>query len=298
MINTCTILTTDYAILSAGSVNRSNVHFLFQITDTNFFDKLQLSLLHKTHLFDDPTKRFSVCLTASNFKENSQYVLKHREQLLHCIFHPNYLIIFQKPVLFFDSKIKELPEFNLFIDELQDIVIKQGYDGLSVLFFQDEATKTNHETACVFAESGNELYTKYYALLKNHCYSSNYLLLKENLSVNELEARISILEKAEQQFSKDFTSQYMIMKENDQVKKANLELKEKLRLSLLDLENQKTYLEIMKEEDEAIKINDFYYNEYEILPGWYKKAGHLLKVMMGKRTFRSLFDNNVKKYKD
>ena len=46
------------------------------------------------------------------------------------------------------------------------------------------------------------------------------------------------------------------------------------------------------------KLNDFYHYEYEILPAWYKRFGHIIKVIMGKRTFRSLFSHNVKKYKD
>lgn len=44
-------------------------------------------------------------------------------------------------------------------------------------------------------------------------------------------------------------------------------------------------------------IVHFYKNEYEILPLWYKRLGHILKVITGKRTFRSLYDDNSKKYK-
>src|SRR5258708_8290749 len=45
------------------------------------------------------------------------------------------------------------------------------------------------------------------------------------------------------------------------------------------------------------EIAEFYNNEYEILPLWYKRFGHILKVLSGKRSFRSLFNDNVKKYK-
>ena len=48
---------------------------------------------------------------------------------------------------------------------------------------------------------------------------------------------------------------------------------------------------------EMIKIKRFYHYEYEILPLWYKRFGHILKVLTGKRTFRSLFNDNVQKYK-
>ena len=46
-------------------------------------------------------------------------------------------------------------------------------------------------------------------------------------------------------------------------------------------------------------VEDSIYNsENEILPGWYKRFGHILKVLTGKRTFRSLFRDDVKKHKD
>lgn len=45
-------------------------------------------------------------------------------------------------------------------------------------------------------------------------------------------------------------------------------------------------------------VTNFYKNEYEILPLWYKRLGHIIKVIMGKRTFGSLFNDKVKKYRD
>lgn len=43
---------------------------------------------------------------------------------------------------------------------------------------------------------------------------------------------------------------------------------------------------------ERIRANEilaWYRKEYEVLPGWYKKFGHIIKVFKGKRTFKSLF---------
>jgi hypothetical protein len=52
------------------------------------------------------------------------------------------------------------------------------------------------------------------------------------------------------------------------------------------------------QEKEYYEIMDWYHKEYEILPLWYKRFGHIIKVIMGKRSFRSLFSDNAKKYKD
>jgi hypothetical protein len=52
------------------------------------------------------------------------------------------------------------------------------------------------------------------------------------------------------------------------------------------------------QEKEYYEVLDWYHKEYEALPLWYKQFGHIIKVIIGKRRFRSLFDDNVKKYKD
>jgi hypothetical protein len=51
------------------------------------------------------------------------------------------------------------------------------------------------------------------------------------------------------------------------------------------------------QEKEYYEVLDWYKKEYEILPIWYKRIGHLIKVLTGKRTMQSLFSNKVKKYK-
>jgi len=60
------------------------------------------------------------------------------------------------------------------------------------------------------------------------------------------------------------------------------------------------FLQLSKQvqEQEYYEVIDWYNHEYEILPLWYKRFGHIIKVLMGKRSFRSLFSDNVKKYKD
>jgi hypothetical protein len=58
----------------------------------------------------------------------------------------------------------------------------------------------------------------------------------------------------------------------------------KLYLSFIDLSKkigEKEYYDVRK----------WYHKEYEVLPLWYKQFGHIVKVLTGKRDFRSLFDN-------
>jgi hypothetical protein len=72
--------------------------------------------------------------------------------------------------------------------------------------------------------------------------------------------------------------------------------KNELASKELSEKNNKLYLSIQKEGRAAAL--EWYNREYEVLPLWYKRFGHVIKVLTGKRTFRSLFDDNVKKYID
>jgi hypothetical protein len=69
------------------------------------------------------------------------------------------------------------------------------------------------------------------------------------------------------------------------------------------LDSQSRYHSFYRGADERYKkqileIVDFYKKEYEILPLWYKQFGHIVKVIMGKRSFKSLYNDNVQKYKE
>ena len=65
-----------------------------------------------------------------------------------------------------------------------------------------------------------------------------------------------------------------------------------------ELDSQRQFVEVLRSGHAAKEIQEYYNREYEILPLWYKRAGHLLKVLTGKRTWRSLFRDDVKKYTD
>jgi hypothetical protein len=49
-------------------------------------------------------------------------------------------------------------------------------------------------------------------------------------------------------------------------------------------------------QDAYYGIKEWYDTEYEVLPLWYKRFGHIIKVFMGKRSLKSLFDDDSEKY--
>jgi hypothetical protein len=47
-------------------------------------------------------------------------------------------------------------------------------------------------------------------------------------------------------------------------------------------------------EKEYYDIKEWYHKEYEVLPLWYKRIGHIIKFLTGKRSFKSLFSDKEK----
>ena len=65
-----------------------------------------------------------------------------------------------------------------------------------------------------------------------------------------------------------------------------------------EISNQVSHNQILRSSSQATALQNYYNNEYEVLPLWFKRLGHVVKALMGKRSFKSLYSNKVKKYKD
>lgn len=57
---------------------------------------------------------------------------------------------------------------------------------------------------------------------------------------------------------------------------------------------QEVIINLLKDNHPTAKLQQYYDQEYEVLPLWYKQLGHIIKAFMGKRTFRSLFGDKIK----
>jgi hypothetical protein len=65
-----------------------------------------------------------------------------------------------------------------------------------------------------------------------------------------------------------------------------------------EISNQVSHNQILRSSSQATALQNYYNNEYEVLPLWFKRLGHVVKALMGKRSFKSLYSNKIKKYKD
>lgn len=61
------------------------------------------------------------------------------------------------------------------------------------------------------------------------------------------------------------------------------------KIGALTMESESKDKKIVHLEEKCSEIDSWYQKEYEVLPMWYKKFGHIVKVINGRRTMRSLF---------
>jgi len=60
----------------------------------------------------------------------------------------------------------------------------------------------------------------------------------------------------------------------------------------LNAENELKEQQLLRLNKQNHEINSWYQKEYEVLPKWYKRFGHVIKVLSGKRTMGSLFEKH------
>lgn len=146
-------------------------------------------------------------------------------------------------------------------------------------------------------ESPQALASHYTTLLAgDRCYDNDLFFYSP--SPETLQTALPALRQIENQLRQDFPAQMALVRENQRLKKELKALQRKQTSTEMELKHQRQYVEVLRSNHATKELQDYYTHEYEILPLWFKRLGHLVKVLTGKRTFRSLFRDDVKKYRD
>jgi hypothetical protein len=117
-------------------------------------------------------------------------------------------------------------------------------------------------------------------------------------AANDLLSTLLSLQQAELEFKQQSPRLYSLILANQALERELDSLGSKYSGTEMELRHQKQYVEVLRSHHATKELQDFYTREYEILPLWYKRFGHIIKVLTGRRTFQSLFRHDVKKYKD
>ncbi|HTI10179.1 MAG TPA: hypothetical protein VL832_16540 [Puia sp.] len=113
-----------------------------------------------------------------------------------------------------------------------------------------------------------------------------------------IRSAISSLEQVDRTLSQDSPGFYNLIGRNKTLSKELYAVQKIHALTAQELNNQRQYVDVLRSDHAANELQEYYTREYEILPLWFKRVGHIVKVFTGKRTLRSLFRDDVKKYKD
>lgn len=145
------------------------------------------------------------------------------------------------------------------------------------------------------------LITRYRSLLQSdRCYNNNifYYVPGPPSAADTLHSTLLSLQQAELEFKQQSPLIYSLIRTNQALEKELHTLGNRHSGTEMELRHQKQYVEVLRSDHATKELQNYYTREYEILPLWYKRFGHIIKVLTGKRTFQSLFRHDVKKYKD
>lgn len=179
----------------------------------------------------------------------------------------------------------------------------QGFAGVQFNFIESSHPETvlgdGGKSHLLFA--GDDLSQQYKNLLQKSQNMRNLLFVKVNKSA-DIEFVIKEMLAAETRFKDQMPQIYELMHQVKELHDSHHNIAFQNSLLQERLESELRYRSFYNTPDTGYKkqikeITDFYNTEYEILPLWYKRLGHIIKVLTGKRTFKSLLNDNVKKYK-
>jgi hypothetical protein len=204
------------------------------------------------------------------------------------------------PLLIFDSSGEDLDKY---VAIAGDRFKEQGYNNIETAIINsttnnDDVTKGKN-LYFHLQQNTNGLFNSYHDLMSKIA-STSYAVFFFVGYPEILPDVLDTISKVEIQFKKENSQAYHLLEENVALTKKERESQTKAAILEEQLESVKNYQNPSdsRYKKQITELLYFYKYEYEILPLWYKRFGHIIKVLRGQRTFKSLFRDNVKKYKN
>ncbi|MEJ8841054.1 hypothetical protein WG954_01590 [Lacibacter sp. H375] len=204
-------------------------------------------------------------------------------QAILCLTHPYYLKEGSMYLLLADNS-----SLNT---EIKDYMNAQGFDFRFLMTDENDLENLWSIKHTAEIESLKPEYEK--RILSQH-FLNKWIIIEEALNEKDLLKIVECLDNTEAHFKAKFPFLETIVITNRTLTQQNCLLEEENKYLTRELEHYKVFNQQLKDQDESEKILHFYHKEYEQLPLWYKRFGHVIKIIMGKRKLSSLY----KKEKD
>jgi len=243
-------------------------------------------------------------IRSASWQKDSSYK-KHLNALVAYTFHYRYIKTgYGNPLIIFQTN--EGVNTAEYITLVEKTLYNQGYDNWDPQILKNDQIlswpqKDKKGVLLNIQDTTGAINADYYEALKATKKPSQIFLMIN--TPEKFETILAGIKRTEDEFQVQLPHQYYLLQELSSMAHQHQQLLVQLGLLHEKLDSQARYNSFYRNADERYKkqileIVDFYKNEYEILPLWFKQLGHVLKVVIGKRTFKSLFNDNVKKYKE
>jgi hypothetical protein len=279
-----------------------SAYIAYKITSTSIF---VIDTFYK-ELFLSP-KKYNFCLLIdleNELDKSSTEFNSTLDFLVSFTFHSNYIrTAYDNPLVLF-----ELNEANThkYITVVKEAFKGHGYNDIKPMVIgKGDISLLQHSNKNIRFDLQKDFDSlpSYYISAIKKITSSDFCFSFFLECPEELPTFLKIIEQTELMIRRDLPQLFSLLSENRSLTLNESKLISRLELIQEQLNSLNNYHSnynsaIVGYRKQNTEILKFYKNEYEILPTWYKRLGHIIKVLMGKRTFRSLFNDNVTKYKD
>lgn len=280
---------TENRITSGGMLpSEENVYYSILV------DPLEKGSLENAYAFFSPSAHQSPLPPASLTIKISQPLPEDSLRFITSfLFIPSYLQIRNTPVINLYGESHELLQQSA--SHLSGYLSSQGIQSCSINELLPPGEPVTPENNRLFQDE-KTLVQYYESLLHSDLYVTMNVFFHAS-SKEACQSAFGSLQQAEKNFKEQSPAIYSLLWQNNLLQNELHSLRSLYAGTSAELNNQRQYVEVLRSDHATKEIQDYYTNEYEILPLWYKRFGHILKVLTGKRTFQSLYRDDVKKYK-
>jgi hypothetical protein len=176
------------------------------------------------------------------------------------------------------------------IEQLQQTATAQGFSTLHI-------TLASALPTIYLAKNQPVIREAYRGFLQSTVINNESLYIK-TAQLSEIHVLNEALEVEEAQFNQQNPELYALKKQNRELLKQVQQLEQLFQAAQQEISNQVSHNQILRSSSQATALQNYYNNEYEVLPLWFKRLGHVVKALMGKRSFKSLYSDKVKKYRE